>query len=298
MAKMKKLQKVALVGGTHGNEYSGIFLLEQWKKQPERIQRESFTTDLIFANPGAYDANRRFVDSDLNRQFLRASLDDDSLADYEQTRAKWLDQTIGPKGNAKTDFIIDLHNTTSNMGPSLILLQSDSFNVKMAAYLLQKMPDAVIVMEDDVPVSEHPYLCAIAEQGVIVEIGPQPQSVLRHDILEWMETMTGHLLDYVHHHNQQTLPELPDSIEVFSLTETIKLPEDENGKRLGMVHKHVEDNDFKAIQPGEPIIQLFDGGEITWDGDYVAYPHFINEAAYYDNNVALSMAVKRTIKVD
>jgi aspartoacylase len=113
-----------------------------------------------------------------------------------------------------------------------------------------------------------------------------------------METMTGHLLDYVHHHNQQTLPALPDSIEVFSLTETIKLPEDENGKRLGMVHKHVEDNDFKAIQPGEPIIQLFDGGEITWDGDYVAYPHFINEAAYYDNNVALSMAVKRTIKVD
>ena len=37
--------------------------------------------------------------------------------------------------------------------------------------------------------------------------------------------------------------------------------------------------------------------DILWQGDYVAYPHFINEAAYYDSNVAMSMAIKHKVAV-
>ena len=294
---MTQIKSVSLVGGTHGNEYSGIFLLKQWQKQPELIQRNSFVTDLLFANPEAYQQNRRFVDSDLNRQFLSELLQDDNLTDYEQTRAKVINQQIGPKGNAKTDFIIDLHNTTSNMGASLILLQTDAFNLRMAGYVKAQMPEAIIVLEDQVSLEEHPYLCAIAQHGVIVEIGPQPQSVLRQDILESMATMTQHILDYLELHNKNSVPSLPDEIEAFSYTETIKLPEDEAGNRLGMVHRHVQDSDFKAIKPGDPIIKHFDGSETKWQGDYVAYPHFINEAAYYDNNVAMSMATRRLVTI-
>lgn len=294
---MKKIQSVALVGGTHGNEYSGIYLLQQWQKQPQKVNRESFNTEMLFANPQAYQNNSRFVDSDLNRQFLQHLLEDDSLTDYEQTRAKVINQQLGPKGQAKTDFIIDLHNTTSNMGPSLILLQSDAFNLQMAAYVTMQMPEAVIILEDQVSLTEHPYLCAIAEQGVIIEIGPQPQSVLRQDVLQWMDTMTGHILDFVELHNNSNLPMLPKEFDAYSYTETVKLPEDDKGERLGMVHSNVQDQDFKAIQPGDPIIKTFDGEDILWRGDYVAYPHFINEAAYYESNVAMSMAIKHKVTV-
>ena len=294
---MTKIQSVAVVGGTHGNEYSGIYLLQQWKKHPELVRRDSFTTELVFANPRAYEENRRYLDSDLNRQFIAEQLTDNSLGNYEQSRAKVLDGQLGPKGNASTDFIIDLHNTTSNMGPSLILLQSDDFNLRLAAYIKLKMPDAVIIMEDQIPVEQHPYLCSVAEQGVIVEIGPQPQSVLRQDILEWMRDMTQYILDFIHLNNAHQLPPLPTEVESFEYVETLKLPEDELGNRLGMVHKNVQDKDFQEVQPGEPIIALFDGGEVCWQGDYVAYPHFINEAAYYDSNLAMSMARKRTLKI-
>lgn len=289
---MAQVKEVAIVGGTHGNEYSGIYLLQQWRENPQAIRRSSFNSTTIFANPNAYQTNKRYLDADLNRQFLPALLADESLGNYEQSRAKIINQQIGPKGNAKADFVIDLHNTTSNMGPSLILLQSDCFNLRLAAYIKLKMPDAVIVMEDQVPLAEQPYLCSIAAQGVIVEIGPQPQSVLRQDILEYMSDMTGHILDYVQLANTGKLPALPHNVDAFAYTETLKLPENQRGERLGMVHKNVQDNDFKPVQPGEPIIKLFDGSELNWEGDYEAYPHFINEAAYYDNNFAMSMARK------
>lgn len=294
---MNKIKQVAVIGGTHGNEFSGIYLLKKWQQAPEALTRSSFNTETVFANPKAFDENKRYIDSDLNRQFTAEKLANDELANYEQSRAKALNIQLGPKGDARTDFIIDLHNTTSNMGPTLILIQSDDFNKKMGAYVLSKMPDAVIIFEDQKSVAEHYFLCSIAPQGVIIEIGPQPQSVIRQDVLDQMDEMTKHVLDFVELSNNGELPELPKQYEAFNWVESIKLPEDENGERIGMIHKNVQDNDFKPLHKGDPIFTLFDGSEITYQGDYTAYPHFINEAAYYDNNLAMSLGKKITINL-
>lgn len=306
---MNKINTVAIVGGTHGNEYSGIYLLKKWQKSPELITREGLETSTLFANTNAFRDNRRYLDCDLNRQFKIPDLENSQLSNYEQSRAKLINAQLGPKGcsqdgsqkspqeKTKTDFIIDLHNTTSNMGPSLILLQSDKFNVQLAAYVKMHMPDAVIIMEDQKPLEEQAYLCSIAPQGVIVEVGPQPQSVIRQDIMEWMETLTALILDYISLQNKDNLPELSATVEMFDYTETLKLPMNEQGERIGMVHKNVQDQDFKALNPGDPIFTLFEGGEGYWEGDYVAYPHFINEAAYYDNNLAMSLSKKITVEV-
>lgn len=294
---MTKINRVAIVGGTHGNEYSGIYLLRKWQNKLNLISRGSFSVQTVFANPKAHAENKRYIDSDLNRQFKIAELANFDLANYEQSRAKVINSQLGPKGNAKTDFIIDLHNTTSNMGPSLILLQSDAFNCKMGAYVKSRMPEAVVVFEDHASVEQHYFLSSITQQGVIVEVGPQPQSVIRQDVLNWMEDMTRHILDYVDLHNTNALPELPSSYEAFEYSETLKLPEDENGELIGMVDKNVLDGDFKPLNSGDPIFTLFDGSEICWEGDYEAYPHFINEAAYYDNNLAMSLAKKRIVNI-
>lgn len=288
---MSKIKKVAIVGGTHGNEFSGIYLLRKWQ-QSTVLERDSFSVETVFANPKAHNDNKRYVDHDLNRQFNVTDLANNELASYEQSRAKAINQQIGPKGNANVDFIIDLHNTTSNMGPSLILLQSDSFNRQMGAYVKMQMPKAVVVFEDHTPVEHHHFLSSIAPQGVIVEVGPQPQSVIRQDILDWMDEMTKHILDFVHLHNIGELLPLIPSYEAFRYHETLSLPVDEQEQRIGMVHHSVQDNDFKLLRNGDPIFTLFDGTEVHWQGDYEAYPHFINEAAYYDNNLAMSLAKK------
>ena len=295
--RTNKINSVAIVGGTHGNEFSGIYLLRKWREDPQLVSRSTFSSQMVFANPKAFEENKRYLDCDLNRQFGLADLDNPELASYEQSRAKAINLQIGPKGNAKTDFIIDLHNTTSNMGPSLILIQSDAFNRKLGAYVKSKMPNAVVVLEDQISVEEHAFLSSITKQGVIVEVGPQPQSVIRQDVLDWMEEMTQHILDFIDLYNKDALPELPASYEAFKYEETLKLPEDADGERIGMVHKNVQDADFQPLCEGDPIFTLFDGSEINWEGDYVAYPHFINEAAYYDNNLAMSMAKKVIVEV-
>jgi len=295
---MNKIKKIAVVGGTHGNEFSGIYLLKKWQKHPQSLARKDLEINTLFANPKGFEQNKRYIDCDLNRQFTLSDLANDELINYEQSRAKEINKLLGPKGAAKNDFIIDLHNTTSNMGPTLILLKSDDFNKKMGAYVLSKMPEAVVVFEDQIDMENHFFLASIADQGVIVEIGPQPQSVIRQDVLDWMETMTHTILDFVALYNNDELPKLPATYDAYKYIESLALPQDEHGERIGMIHKNLQDNDFKLLNKGDPIFTLFDGGEINYDGDYEAYPHFINEAAYYDNNLAMSLGKKITITID
>lgn len=295
---MNKIEQIAVVGGTHGNEFSGIYLLKKWQKNDQLLKRDGLNVETLFANPKGFEENKRYIDCDLNRQFVLSDLANPTLANYEQSRAKVINEQLGPKGNAKTDFIIDLHNTTSNMGPTLILLKSDDFNKKLGAYVLSNMPEAIIVFEDQVSMDEHYFLASIAQQGVIVEIGPQPQSVIRQDVLDWMETMTHSILDFVELYNKGELTDLPNQYDAYEYVESLKLPQDEQGERIGMVHKNVQDNDFKPLKKGDAIFTLFDGKEITYQGDYEAYPHFINEAAYYDNNLAMSLGLKIRVNID
>lgn len=296
---MDQIKQVAIVGGVHGNEFSGIYLVKNYQASPAQASRSSFNTELVWANPQAHYANKRYLHSDLNRQFKTKDLADLSRADYEQSRAKVLNAQLGPKGNARTDLLIDLHNTTSNMGACLILTQSGDFYNKMAAYVKMVMPEAIISRDEDhFAAEEHALMCTLGRYGVLVEVGPQPQSVLRQDILDLMHRMTQHILDFVELYNTNSLPELPKHTEAFRYLHSIKLPMNEKGERIGMVHKNVQDRDYQPIAPGDPIFTLFDGTEVCYDGDVTVYPTFINEAAYYDNNLAMSLNEKVLITLE
>lgn len=293
------IRTVAIVGGTHGNEFSGIYLEKRYRQQPELMTRSSFSCRTLFANPEAHAANKRYVQSDLNRQFKTADLANPLLSNYEQSRAKVINAELGPKGAAKTDFVIDLHNTTSNMGACLILTQPGRIYNLLAGYVKLKMPEAVISRDEDhFAAKDHALLCTVGTYGVIVEVGPQPQSVLRQDVLEQMHEMTQHILDFIELYNTNALPELPKRVEAFRYLHSIKLPLSANGERLGMVHKNIQDRDYLPIEPGDPLFALFDGSVIAYDGVDVVYPTFINEAAYYDNNLAMSLNDKVWIDVE
>lgn len=296
---MEPIRSVALVGGVHGNEFSGIYAIRRFEQAPELMSRPSFSTTTLFANPEAHKANTRYLHSDLNRQFKTVDLNNPALSNYEQSRAKVINALLGPKENPKTDFIIDLHNTTSNMGPCLIMTQAGDFYNKLAAYVKMVMPEAIISRDEDHFAREdHALLSTLGKYGVIVEVGPQSQSVLRQDVLEQMMEMTKHILDFVELYNTNTLPALPKRTEAYLYLHSIKLPMNEKGERLGMVHKNIQDNDYAPIHPGDPIFTLFDGTEVAYEGTSVVYPTFINEAAYYDNNLAMSLNDKVWIELE
>lgn len=292
----KKIDNVAIVGGTHGNELAGIYLVNYWQKHSELVHRANFTTELLLANHNAIADNRRYTDCDLNRQFSKSDLLNFDLTNYEQSRAKVINQQLGPKGNPRVDLVIDLHNTTSNMGPTLLIPGKGDFYDLLAIYVKQHMPEAVIFLdEEDKSNDEHHLLATIGTYGVIVEVGPVPQGVLKHEVTNQMQTMTQLILDFVEHYNNESIPPLLNEIEAFRYSHSITLPVDSNNQRIGMVHKEVEGSDFKALEPNAPLFTLFDGSIETFDSPKTMYPAFINEAAYYDNNLAMSLCDKVVI---
>ena len=281
---------IALVGGTHGNETSGIQLIRNWQQFGLPSRFNELNVSLSIANEAAIAANVRFVDEDLNRQFTFERLSNNNSA-KEAELAKALNQQLGPKGDSNTDFVIDIHNTTSEMGATLIILEADEFHIQLARYVKQQMPEANILVEDEKPYLEHGYLCTTGKKGVMIEVGGQPQSVLREDVYLLSQTMAEAILDFCAAYNKRQISTdaLP-ACEAFRLGDNVSFPLDANGKRTAMIHHSLQDNDFKPLIPGAPVFRTFDGKDIVWENETETYPHFINEAAYFKLDVAFATA--------
>jgi aspartoacylase len=85
---MRRIDRVVIIGGTHGNELIGAYLIKKFEQFPKMIQRSSFETLTLLANPQAFAECRRYIDKDLNRCFKSEDLENPILSSYEDRRAK------------------------------------------------------------------------------------------------------------------------------------------------------------------------------------------------------------------
>ncbi|PMM44194.1 aspartoacylase [Vibrio splendidus] len=289
---MDNINQVLLVAGTHGNELSGIYLNKLIKERLYAADRSTFSTHPVIANPKAVEQNVRYVDTDLNRQFSNANNDDTSgLAEYTAAR-----QFIDRHASREQQLIVDLHNTTSNMGATLILLSNDVFYQKMGAYVKQRMPEANILFEDRKPWDEQPYLCTAGKHGVMIEVGAQAHGSLKFETLTLMKQMLTAVLDYVEKHNLKQIKELKD-YSAFFYVEEVNVPLDQDGMRIATVHPKICGRDFEVVKQGEPLLATFFGYDVSWEREQDIYPHFINESAYAKANIAMALAEKRLVSV-
>ncbi|MEF1309504.1 aspartoacylase [Vibrio mytili] len=287
---MKKLNSVLIVAGTHGNELSGIYLHKQIKQNLYQVDRSSLSASSVIANAEAVKQNVRYVDTDLNREF--SAIDTHSRSDlHECVIAK---QFIQKYAAQEQQLIVDLHNTTSNMGATLILLSNDAFYQKMGAYVKQRMPSANILFEDRKTWKEQPYLCTTGQYGIMIEVGAQAHGSLKYSTLELMKQMLTAVLDFVEKHNLNQTGPLND-YDAYFYTEEVQVPIDEEGMRQALVHPTICGRDFKSVKPGEPLLATFSGYDIYWQGKDEIYPHFINESAYCKANIAMALAEKHLV---
>ncbi len=67
------VSRVAVCGGTHGNELAGVYLVrERLKTRADGTELVSVVT--VTSNPRATQLCVRYVETDLNRCFTRAAL--------------------------------------------------------------------------------------------------------------------------------------------------------------------------------------------------------------------------------
>ncbi|MBD1944149.1 aspartoacylase [Coleofasciculus sp. FACHB-712] len=293
---MKKIERVAIGGGTHGNELTGIYLVKKFERSPNLIQRPSFESLTLLANPKAYEIGKRYVDTDLNRCFLRQDLENSSLSSYEAQRAKEIYGKFGSGGSHQADLVVDLHSSTANMELTIILASKQPFNLQLAAYLTS-FHSKVKVLYSTTRNQGTPHLDSICEFGCTVEVGAVAQGVLDATLFQQTEELVQAILDYTEAYNQGTPPPVRDTLTVYHSIQTIDYPRNEFGEIQAMIHPQLQFRDYEALHPGDLMFLTFDGQAIAYEGEATVYPVFINEAAYYEKGVAMCLTEKQQVTI-
>jgi len=295
---MKKINKVVIAGGTHGNELTGVYLAKKWMKDKEVLQRRTVDTDVIFVNPKATDIMKRYVDQDLNRSFLLKDLSNESLDNHEQKLARVLSKKIGPKGerNQNFDFVIDLHGTTSNMGVTLILDNQDPFTHALAGHLQKINPMTRIFVDADAT-EDAPFITSILPRGIVVEVGPIAQGVVDAHIFLETEKLVYQMLDFINEYNLGNYISNKKELDVYKKIKSIDYPRSDDGDITAMIHPALQGKDYSKLKNGEPIFLDFNGNEILYQDEEDVYPLFINEVSYYEKGIAMVLTEKMEIKI-
>lgn len=277
------IRKVAIVGGTHGNELTGIYLVQKFDRFPELLHRLSFECVTLLANPQAVVANRRYIDRDLNRSFGNEDLINLELAGYEANRAKEIAAQL-----ADVDLIIDLHSSTANMGLTILPSSRHPFNLRLAAYLSGLHPD-VRVCYGIKRNSDTPMLRSLAPLGCTIEVGAVAQGVLNADLFQKTEMLVQAILDYVEAANQGNPLPVLSSVTGYQSISSVDYPRNSSGEIQAMIHPQLQFRDYQPLHPGDPMFLTFTGEMIPYDGKSTVFPIFINEAAYYEKGIAMTL---------
>ena len=196
-----RIRRVAITGGTHGNESNGVQLAKHLIRNPALAQRDSFSCTVLLNNTAAIERNVRYCDEDLNRCFGLADLADESRETLEAKRARELNAQLGPKGSdGAMDYVLDLHNTTANTGVAIMCSPRDPLSHALAAHLQTKDPSVRLILWNR-STRDYPLLPSVAKHGMTFEVGPAPWGCVVGALYEQSLKLIGHALDYLHAHN-------------------------------------------------------------------------------------------------
>jgi len=272
-------KRVVIIGGTHGNEWTGIAVIKHYQD----LLRNKFPElhlEFVFGNPEAYKIEKRYKEEDLNRasQFLN-----ENRTTYEAQRAKEIQRII----QKESCIVIDLHTTTSHMGNTLIISQEIPENLFLCALVQNNSPTTKILLAPD---PKRKYLISQSNFGLMIEIGPIANNVITATALEETLDLLVLILSHINHFR----PNLTE-VEVFEEVEDVYYPMDTEGHLTAYIHSEISDRDYCQLSKNYKAFMGFDGREIERTSAEVTYPIFINEAAYYPSKLAFTLC-RKTIK--
>jgi succinylglutamate desuccinylase len=289
--KSNSIGKIAIVGGTHGNELTGVYAIEKLTKFPERLRQYSFEVMTLLANPQAVTANRRYIDRDLNRSFDNDDLVNAELSGYEEKRAKEIALEL-----QDVDLIIDLHSSTSNMGVTILPSGNHPFNLRLSAHLSELHPDVRICYVGKCN-ADDPMLRSLSLLGCTIEVGAVAQGILDANLFAKTELAIYAILDYVEAMNRGKPIPVPSEVTVYQSLLSIDYPRNAAGELQAMIHPQRQFQDYQPLHPGDPLFVTFNGETIPYTGETTVYPIFINEAAYYEKGIAMTLTDKQQRQV-
>jgi aspartoacylase len=277
---MSKPSRVVIVGGTHGNEWTGIQIVQHYQEEL-RNKFPDLKLEFIFANPEAHQQNSRFKDEDLNRAFEHLH---ESRKTYEHIRAHEIKMII----DREPCLVLDLHTTTASMGNTLIVSHYNPLNLSLCSKLSQEFKDCRVIGAPDPKLK---YLASQSKFGLILEVGPVANSVVEAIALESTLSLITSIL------GDMSAPEAPlkGSVELYEETQDVPYPTNDKGELNGYIHSGFQGKNFQVIEGKFIPFRTFQNQNLEMKTDEKLFPIFINEAAYYPQNLAFTLCRKKTI---
>jgi len=276
------------VGGTHGNERGGIWTIRGLQAHPDQYAFPGLDVRGLLGNPPAVERNLRYLDVDLNRCFgpelSKASRD---AAPSERRRAWELREEICP-GGTRPDLVVDLHNTTSDMGVTWLLTSLDPLVLWLALRAMRRDPRTRILHTPETAQS-NVFLPSLGSREITLEIGPVPHGTENHRA--WSsarEQLRGML------HDLSGLgpafdpaPELAsERFEFFQTTSVVPYPVDSDGRPRALVHERAIGKDYREFRDGDPLFHDPIADETIVHRGEPMHPVFLGEAAYVESGIA------------
>jgi len=283
--------KVLVVAGTHGNECNAPWLLDAWARLPGRLNSSGLALCPLIGNPDALAQSRRYLDRDLNRSFQPALLADPARQEREVARARSLLTHHAPEAADPCLVVIDLHSTTAAMGNCLVVYGRRPADLALAAALQQKLGLPIYLHEGDP--HQNGYLAEAWPCGLVIEVGPVPQGVLTAAVVLQTAIALEATLALLAGARQGRLPQ-PTHLVVHRHRQSLDLPRHGNGSPAAVIHPLRQHRDWQPLRAGDPLFQATDGGTIAYSPpagleNQLVWPVFINEAAYGEKGIALSL---------
>jgi len=283
--------RVLVVAGTHGNELNAPWLLDGWQRDPASAPRTPLRLEWCLGNPAARAVCRRYLERDLNRSFDPQLLQASGSVPLEVERARQLLADRGPAGATPCTVVFDLHSTTAAMGNSLVVYGRRPADLALAAALQAELGLPIYLHEADARQSG--YLVERWPCGLVIEVGPVPQGVLAPAILRQTRLALESGLAVLERAAQGCL-RLPPRLVVHRHLGSLDLPRHNDGSPAAVLHPDRLGRDWQPLRPGDPLFLNDEGATIpyvppTGLEDRSVWPVFINEAAYGEKGIALSL---------
>ena len=291
---------VLVVAGTHGNELTAPWLLDAWQHQPELLDAAGLQLELVVGNPDARAVCRRYLERDLNRSFLPEIRMNPAQKEREVVRARQLLDLHGPEGLSPCLVAIDLHSTTAAMGNCLVVYGRRPADLALAAGLQGILGLPVYLYEGDA--TQTGYLVESWPCGLVVEVGPVPQGVLSAPIARQTQMALETLLAVLASVRRGDL-RLPPQLVIHAHLGSLDLPRRGDGSPNAVLHPLRQHRDWQQIHPGDPLFLSADGSTIGYQPPegidrQPVWAVFINEAAYGEKGIALSLTRREVLPVE
>ena len=239
--------RVLIVGATHGNERVGVRVINALRPLVEGNN----DVDFLVANPRALEANRRFLETDLNRSFPG-----NPQGAFEERLAYDLQPLI-----ASYNVVVDIHSTSSGLKSAVIVKKVSDETISLV-----QCTNAKYVLHMDT--NQGKALISGAKVGIAFEYGADNEPETE------AETFNGICLILQHlGHLRKTNAKSTKRKVFFHVSSVILKPE-------GFLPLRTVKN-YKVVVRGQPYAMHTVTGEVLV-ADENFYPILFGENSYKD----------------